>query len=233
MKLIFLSFLLSLPIWAISPETSVQQLNEINNSSDQVICAENEAKKDVDNLYNPIDALKDINAGNLTFMGREIFPGSGQNYTCVYRSDNAYILYNNCMASKKESQATDIEVIAFNGDIASFYVLNKTNHLPVSALPRADYDMSWRVSATESPPVSNKLTVADLKKHREKYSAVSGGCSIGSTFKAQDMDSKAFCIGGINNPEWKVEAENFWKAPSDDWYTTLKKLRKVVEGSKF
>lgn len=208
MKTLILALVTSLPLWALTPDNGAE-------------------------LLNPTEALIDINSGKLVFMGREIFPGSGQNYTCVYRSETAYILYNNCMASKKESAATDIEVISFKGDIASFYVLNGKLTTPVSTITRAEYDMSWRISVTGSPAVTDKLTVADLKKHKEIHTEVSGGCSIGSTFKAQDMTSKAFCFGGVKNPTWIEAGEQFWKEPTEDWYTTLKYLRKVVVGTKF
>jgi hypothetical protein len=204
--------LISLPVW----------------SGARKISAENQSE-----LLTPEEALQDINQGKLIFMGRQIFPGSGQNYTCVYRSETAYILYNNCMANKKESQATDIEVLSFNGDIASFYILNKDSIAPISSGLRSGYDMSWRVSATESPAISAKLTVEDLKKHKEKHSEVSGGCSIGSTFKAQDMTSKAFCLGGVKSPQWMLAAEMFWLEPTESWYETLKYLRTVVVGTKF
>ncbi|MBA2403763.1 MAG: hypothetical protein H0V66_03245, partial [Bdellovibrionales bacterium] len=68
MKIILIAMLSSLTLWAQSPELCEQE------------------------LYSPHQALKDINTGKLTFMGRQIFPGSGQNYTCVYKSQTAYIL---------------------------------------------------------------------------------------------------------------------------------------------
>jgi hypothetical protein len=75
-------------------------------------------------------------------MGRQIFPGSGQNYTCVYKSETAYILYNNCMGNKKESSALDLEVISFNGDIASYFIQNADATVSVSDTARANYSMT-------------------------------------------------------------------------------------------
>lgn len=228
MKTIILALLTSLPLWAITPENSIKQLEGINQTPTEVNCAEVAHE-----LYKPVDALKDINTGKLTFLGRSLFPGNDQNYTCVYKSETAYVLYNNCLSSKKESSATDIEVISFNGDIASFYIQNKTADVAVSATPRSDYNMTWRVSVTVSPAVSSNLTVADLKRFKETYTPVSPGCSIGTTFKAQAMDSKAFCIGRVKNPAWQEAGEAFWKEPTAEWYETQKYLRKVVVGTKF
>lgn len=228
MKTLFFAMLISQPLWAQSPQKAVKQLEEINRPASEVLCAEKDKE-----LYSPLDALKDINSGKLTFLGREIFPGSGQNYTCVYKSETAYILYNNCMGNKKESSATDLEVISFTGDIVSFFIQNKDATVAVSATLRPDYDMTWRVSVAPSEAVSDKLTVADLKKYKEKNGINNGGCSIGSTFKAQDLNSKPFCYGGVDNPNWKTIGEKFWKEPTEDWYQTQKYLRKVVEGTKF
>jgi hypothetical protein len=93
--------------------------------------------------------------------------------------------------------------------------------------------MTWRVSVAPSEAISDKLSIADVKKYKEKYTALTGGCSIGSTFKAKDMNSKPFCYGGVKNPAWMTEGETFWKDPGQDWYKTQKYLRKVVEGTKF
>ena len=220
--------LASLPLLAQTPEKSVKQLEELNKGGAEVVCAEKEKV-----LYSPLEALKDINSGKLTFLGRQIFPGSGQNYTCVYKSETAYILYNNCMGNKKESSATDIEVISFKGDIVSFFIQNAEATVPVSATLRADYDMTWRVSSAPSEPVSDKLTITEIKAYKEKNTALTGGCSIGSTFKAKDMNSKPFCYGGVKDPTWLTMGEEFWKEPGEDWYATQKYLRKVVEGTKF
>lgn len=228
MKYLLLVLLVSLPLMAQTPGKSIKQLEEINSNNSTVACAENE-----EGHYSPQQALKNINSGKLTFLGRDIFPGSGQNYTCVYKSDTAYILYNNCMGNKKESSALDIEVIAFTGGMASFFVQNAKAIHPVSATLRANYDMTWRVSAAPSDAVMNNLTISDLKKYMDKHHALTSGCSVGSTFKAQDMNSKPFCYGGAKDLVWMTEAEKFWKEPGEDWYNTQKYLRKVVESSKF
>nr|MBA2404524.1 hypothetical protein [Bdellovibrionales bacterium] len=118
------------------------------------------------------------------------------------------------------------------GNMLSFFVGNSETPGPISATVRSQYDMTWRVSVLPSEPVSDKLTVADLKKFKEKNS-MTGGCSIGVTFKAQDMNSKPFCYGGVKNPAWMAEAEKFWKEPTEEWYKTQKYLRKVIVETKF
>ncbi len=227
MKTTFLlATLVSLPLWALSPKQMVKEVETINDQKPTQNC---EGEKQISL---PLDAIKDINAGKLTFLGRDLFPGNDQNRTCVYKSDTAYILYNNCMGSKKESPATDIEVISFKGGITSFYIQNKDSAIPVSTMNRKDYDMTWRVSLIPTPAVG-LMTLAELKKFKENYDATSGGCFVGGTFKAQDMNSKGTCYGGVKSPEWSEAAEKFWKEPTDDWYASQKYLRKTVESTKF
>lgn len=214
-----------------SAKSLVKQVEHINYSQSADQC-ETTSSGEENQAYSPVEALKDIQAGKLTFLGRDLFPGSDQNKTCVYKSDTAYILYNNCMANKKESPATDIEVISFKGGITSFYVQNKQAGIPVSTMTRASYDMTWRISLTPTPP-AGPMNIQELKKFKEKYDATDGGCFIGSTFKAQDMSSQVQCYGGVKSPEWVEAAEKLWQEPGDDWYNAKKYLRKVVEATKF
>lgn len=230
-KLLLFSFVVyTFSALASDPKSLVKQVENLNSSKATDLCAS--SSEDENQVYLPADALKDINAGNLTFLGRDLFPGNDQNKTCVYKSEKAYILYNNCMANKKESPATDIEVISFEGGITSFYIQNKQAAPPVSSMTRSAYDMTWRLAFLPTPPVG-VMNINDLKKFKETYDATKGGCFIGSTFKAQDMSSRGQCYGGVKSPEWVDAAEKMWKEPGEDWYKTKKSLRKVVEATKF
>lgn len=228
MKAIILTLFVSLPLWALSPENSVKELEKINQSASAVNCTE-----DADDLYTPLEAIKDINAGKLTFLGRALFPGNDQNYTCVYKSETAYIIYNNCMSSKKESAATDLEVLSFKGGMIGFTILNKTALPPASETVRAEYNSTWRVTVNPSPAVSSKLSMAELKKLVGDLHESRGSCLIGRTFEAQKLDAQVICLGGLNNPTWKAEAEKFWREPTEEWYKSLKYLRQVVVATKF
>lgn len=186
--------------------------------------------------YTPQEALKDINSGKLTFLGRDLFPGSDQNRICVYKSETAYILYNNCMSSKKEAPATDIEVISFNGGIMKFYIENNKTPGPISENRRNQYDSTWTVSYLKSD-FPGDLSVNDLKSYKEKFntSTTGGGCYVGGSFQAQNMNEKGNCYGNLRGKAdaWLSSSETFWKNPGEDWYKTLKHLRKTVVDTKF
>lgn len=181
-----------------------------------------------------VDAMK----GPLTFLGRDLFPGSDQNRTCVYKSATAYILYGNCMASKKEAAATDITVIDFKGGTTHFYIENGHDGA-ISGMTRSQYDSTWTIDyiPTREP---GTLNVNGLKDYMESYSMINnkgGACFIGGSFKAQDMSSRTQCYGPIKGSakasEWGNGAESFWRDPGQKWYDTLKSLRKTIVGTKF
>lgn len=231
-------FLVSSPLWAQSAKDVIKQLDGLQNLKLDPVCETCEAQKASEAApsngpYSPEDALKDINSGKLTFLGRDLFPGSDQNRTCVYKSDKAYILYNNCMSSKKEAPATDIEVISFDGGVIRFYVENGQNPAPISTLPRSAYDSAWTVSFSPGPATGN-IGIAELKAYKEKVTpSKSGGCSVGNAFGAQNMDTKGFCYGGYKSPEWTAGAERFWKEPGEEWLKAKQLLRKTVVATKF
>jgi hypothetical protein len=181
-------------------------------------------------LYTPTEALRDINSGKLKFLGRALFPGNDQNKTCVYKSDRAYILYNNCLASKKESSATDIEVYAFEGRVFTFYIENKTSESAPSTLTRADYDMSWKIFSNQAPSMV-EMNLKQLMDYKEALPFL--GCGMGKTFEAQNMNSQSYCFRGFENVEGLQELVDFWREPGESWYLTLKYLRKVVLETKF
>jgi hypothetical protein len=43
----------------------------------------------------PQNIVKDVLNGNLTFIGRDLLPGSDQNRSCVFRGATAYVIYTN------------------------------------------------------------------------------------------------------------------------------------------
>lgn len=234
-KLILLNFLLvSSTAMALTPRDYLKKMGSpsfLDPSADCYSCQQNGSQH-----YTPQQALEDINSGKLTFLGRDLFPGSDQNRTCVYKSETAYILYNNCMSSKKEAPATDIEVISFNGGIMKFYIENGKIPDPISTLQRSQYDSTWTVSYLKSEPPGN-LSVNDLKSYKEKFntSTTGGGCYVGGSFQAQNMSEKGNCYGNLRGKadDWISSSERFWKSPGEDWYKTLKYLRKTVVETKF
>lgn len=186
----------------------------------------------------PASAL-DLMSGPLTFLGRDLFPGSDQNRTCVYKSATAYILYGNCMSSKKEAAATDITVIDFNGGMTHYYVENKETEPAISLRDRSQYDSTWTVDYIPSD-APGTLNVNGLKSYMESYSMINnkkGACFIGGSFKAQDMSVRSQCFGAVKGTatasEWSENADSFWRQPGQKWHDTLKSLRKTVVGTKF
>ena len=106
MKIIFCALVLATTsLYAQTAKDVVKQLNGLQgiNTLDPV-CETCEASQVP--ALTPQEAIKAINSGKLVYIGRELLAGHDQNRSCVYKSDTAYIIYHNCMGSKKESEAT-------------------------------------------------------------------------------------------------------------------------------
>ena len=185
--------------------------------------------------YSAQQALADINTEDLKFIGRDKMPGSDLNKACVYKNSKIYLIYNNCMANKKESNTSEIEVISKDGGIFRFYAENFDLPTPTSKLDRGQYNGSWdiRYIAGESP---GDMNMSAIKSYLESNSGTNGVCWVGSSGKAQDLTSKAVCYGpklSDKLKDWGPKAESFWLNPPAEYYTTLVKLRKLVKETSF
>lgn len=181
--------------------------------------------------FTPQAALADLNSGDLKFIGRDLMPGSGQNKTCIFQNAKVYVLYNNCMANRKEAQATDIEIISKEGGSVKLYLEIFNSGKRMSQLNRDEYkNGTFSVVYTKTPPPGN-LTVKKTIDYVKANEINGDACFIGDSFGAQKTDNKAMCIGGVQDKvsDWAPSAESFWKNPPPEWYSTQSKLRKLVE----
>lgn len=219
-------------------EEMLNQVSRINRGSlgSDLNCSAGRLSAKVDIFPTPQATVEKIFDGKLTFLGRAKFPGSFQNYTCVYKTETAYILYHNCLSSKAEAEATDIAVIDFNGGLTRFYVEN-SGPGAISELTRSRYNLTWTVDFRPSHR-PGQLSVEGLKSFMSRHSAInieSGACYVGGTFKAQDLTQKTICSGPMKDSSvgrsWGSAAEKFWREPGKRWYQALRLLRKAVSGT--
>lgn len=236
MKIIFCALVLATTsLYAQSAKDVIKQLNGLQGiSAADPVCETCESSQVP--ALTPQEAIKAIHSGKLVYIGRELFAGHDQNRSCVYKSDTAYIIYHNCMGSKKESEATEIEVLSFKGGMTRFYIQNNKTVGPVSNTKRADYDMVWTVDHVQTA-APEKFDLAGVKKFyaetMDDYQK--GSCFIGRTFGAQDMTSVANCrkMDPDVAAKWKSESERFWREPGEEWYATKKYLRKTILATKY
>jgi hypothetical protein len=223
--LLCLAIIISSSAYALSPLEIVQSLSDQPNlapSANEGSC--NKCKES--GLYTPQQALADINSGKLEFLGRDLFPGSDQNRTCVYKSETAYILYNNCLSSKKEGAVLDIEVISFNGGITRFYA---EGDKVVSALKRSQYnDENWTLDYIPSA-APGSLNISELKNFKASANAQADRDSK----RCFTTNGKARCFALPESDSWVSETEKFWKEPGEEWYKTQKLLRTAITNSRF
>ena len=185
-------------------------------------------------VYGPEQALADINNGELTFVGRDLF----QNYeerSCVYKSATAFVIYHNCMADRREHPITNVEVIAFTGQSMRFFVENTEARPEISTLTRAAYDNTWSITFKQGPAIAAGASLADLKTHHARLEEdFSGSCWIGESGGAK-ANGQGKCMGSLASQQsgWAQSSESFWREPSAAWGTTKRMLRETVRTARF
>ena len=188
----------------------------------------------VNGIYGPAQALADINSGELTFVGRDLFQNSEER-SCVYKSQSAFVIYHNCMADRREHPITNIEVISFSGQAMRFYVENTEAKPEISTLTRASYDNTWSINFKQGPALAAGSNLADLKNYHANLEAdFSGSCWIGETGGAKGSGNGK-CHGKLASQQsgWAQSSESFWRQPSESWSATKKLLREKVRTSRF
>ncbi len=220
MKTIIFSLLfVSFSAFTQTAEEAAQNLEVLLDAEPEVACDKH--------LMTPQEALIELNSPNKTFLGRKNLYGHDQNYTCIYKTSKAYVLYHNCMSSKRETNALDFEVIPFEGNIIGFSMENNKAGLP-STVKRSQYDMNWQVSIQATDPPGRNLSPEQLNSFLQKAPDL-GSCFVGGTFKARDMSLKAQCSRRLQNADkaqWEENATTFWREPGDEWYSAIKESRR-------
>lgn len=210
----------------INAATTAKLNNDCDPSEKQVTAVE--VPSGPNEVFTPQQALIDLNAEELKFIGRELMPGSGQNRSCLFQNSKVIVIYDNCMSSKKEAPVTGIKIISKLGGEMEFYVENASSGA-VSKMTRSQYDSTWRLSYSASiPPAAS--TINGIKKYMQDNEVNSKFCYIGESFKAL-AEARATCSAAIafDKTKWTSTAESFWQNPPEAWYTTQTKLRKLVE----
>ena len=207
---------------------AVEKMNKINVGNECTL----ENNKTVKH-YTPQQAVADINSGNLTFIGRGIINGNGKNSACIYKTERAYIVYNNCSGDKSEYRETDIRVISFNGGIEDIRMMmaNPNPQYPNSKIPRSQYDYTWMVAVNPSPPVAMNLNFAQINNYLIKNT--DEGCVIGGIDINKISNPKVYCFKDQTDPTWIKSGEDFWKNPGSAWLNAQQKLRETISNTKF
>ncbi|MBY0413392.1 MAG: hypothetical protein K2Q18_04475, partial [Bdellovibrionales bacterium] len=130
----------------------LSQLPSNTSKENSPITTDQSAKSEIgkaSDVYLPLEALEDLNSGELKFVGRDLMPGSGQNRSCIFENEKVYVIYHNCMSNKKEAPATDIEVLSKNGGVVNFYGenLDQGNDTAFSKRKRDDYAGNWSINS--------------------------------------------------------------------------------------
>lgn len=170
----------------------------------------------VDPLYTVTDALDDIAASPLVFIGTGEGFGNASIHACAYR--NARVLVVNEYCTAKETPALGLIVVSPTRGYIKIYVEADT---AISTLKRADYQ-TFRTEVEpplEDDAVKLSFTYAELTAwDRRRYNKHGPAC-----WYANSEDS---CSGGLTPrlAPWSESAKAFIDEPPESWYALTKDL---------
>jgi hypothetical protein len=167
-------------------------------------------------LYTVTEALDDIAAGPLEFIGTGPWFGNASIHACAYRNSNVIVVNEYCTA--REMPALGLIVLSPTRGRIEIYA--EAEHA-ISTLGRNDY-FTFRVAVQpplEELPTTLEMTYAELDDWEERrYNAHANACfhEVG----------KSGCLS--DTPQlsaWLESATPFVADPPARWYDLAKKLR--------
>jgi hypothetical protein len=167
-------------------------------------------------LYTITEALDDVAASPLEFIGTGAWFGNASIHACAYHNARVIVVNEYCTAN--ETPALGLIVISPTRGRLSIYA---EADAAISTLTRADYQtFNAEVQpALQKEPVTLEFTYAELNAWEERrYNSHEGAC-----WYANAEDS---CSGGLQ-PQlkaWTESAKPFITEPPASWYRLTKDL---------
>lgn len=170
-------------------------------------------------LYTVTEALEDVLASPLKFIGRGEWFGNASIHACAYR--NARVIAVNVYCTAKETPALSLVVLSpTRGRVVIYAEADGA----ISTLSRADY-FTFRVEVEpplEADPFKPTFTYAELRAWDERrYEASEGACWY--------ADAEG-CSGGLE-PQlaaWSPSAKSLIAEPPATWYRLTKDLHAMA-----
>jgi hypothetical protein len=170
----------------------------------------------VDPLYTITEALDDIGASPLEYIGTGAWFGTFSIKACAYRNKSVLVVYDYCTG--REQPALGLHVISpTRGSLHVYAEAGK----PISTLVRSEY-MTFRIDGypqTEPPPQLD-FTFAEVNAwHERRYHSDAGACSTG--------DGDSMCTTELTDrlDAWEPSAKALIDEPPPRWYEVVKNLR--------
>ena len=175
-------------------------------------------------MYTLEEALADVFAGPLTYVGTGDWTGIARIKSCVYRNDRVFVV--NVYCTLKEMPAFGMAVLSPTRGRVYFYAEAKK---PISALRRNDYftflgEAEPALVDANVPALDLAFTYDQLRAWDQKrYKRFAPACAVGTELKK----AQASCVGDLKSQTdaWVGRNKPFVDAPPADWYKAVKEMR--------
>lgn len=175
-------------------------------------------------MYTLEEALADVSASPLTYVGTGDWTGIARIKACVYRNDRVFVV--NVYCTLKEMPAFGMAVLSPTRGRVYFYAEAKK---PISALRRGDYftflaEAEPAVVDANVPALELSFTYDQLRAwDAKRYKRFAPACSVGTELKK----AQGSCVGDLKSQTdtWVGRNKPFVDAPPADWYKVVKEMR--------
>lgn len=179
-------------------------------------------------LYAAEEALRDVLAGELQYLGTGRWPGVERSRACAFRNDRVLIV--NVYCTLNETPAFRIEV--YSPERGRVRIYAEANG-PISGRKRAEY-FTFMTESGPAPepnaamrPLSLAMSYEELTNYEQtRYDARLPSCYGGQQFH-QHVGG---CHGtfGPEGHEWTARNRAFLEHPTDDWYRVIGRMRTLA-----
>ncbi len=172
-------------------------------------------------LYTLREAIADVMASPLAFIGTGEWTGVTPYPPCAYRNDRVIVLDNYC-TTRKEISTFGIDVYSPTRGWVEIYATAKDKR-PVSKTPRSQYGSFIVTSGPVPAPgkVEMELTFDMTYQEVERYEGVRAGAGIPSCWQGVHAEPASGCNqempAGVGRA-FRAEHEAFMKDPPELWY---------------
>jgi hypothetical protein len=170
-------------------------------------------------LYTIPEALDDLAASPLAFIGTGEWFGNASIHACAYRNDRVIVV--NVYCTRKETPALGLIVLSPARGRVRIYV---EDDAAISTLKRKDYQ-TFRAEAQpplDADPPRLDFTYAELNAWEERrYHAGQGACWLESGY---GDCSDRLAVDASGRAAWSASTKTFLADPPESWYALTKDL---------